>query len=322
MATMKALRLTRQAASSAPILSLETIAKPALKPGHLLVKVHASAIHPSDLINARGGFGLTTFPRVPGRDYAGTVVEGPAGRIGEEVYGTSGFTQAFVEDGAQAEFILVPEGAVAPKPQTLSFAQAACIGVPFTTASLTLRRANLSAGDVVLVLGANGAVGSAVVQIAKSKGCRVLSATRADGDDVNTAKDPELSAVDALTEGKGVDVVVDTVGQPALTSAAVLKLGRGGRLAFIAAPRTGATDLALEMTDFYRKEKTVIGCNTLLYSVEEFAELLKTLTPSFQEGDLKAAEENEWTQVKLEDGVDAYEKAKQRGAGKFVLVMG
>jgi NADPH:quinone reductase-like Zn-dependent oxidoreductase len=284
------------------------------------VKVHASAIHPSDIINLRGGFGMTKFPRVPGRDYAGTVVEGPAERIGEEIYGTSGFTQAFVEDGAHAEFILVPEGAVAPKPKNLSFAQAACIGVPFTTASLTLRRANVSAGDVVLVLGANGAVGSAVVQVAKSKGCRVLSATRTDSDDVNTAKDPELTAVDALTEGKGVDVVVDTVGQPALTKAAILKLGRGGRLAFITAPRTGATDLALEMTDFYRMEKAAIGCNSLLYSVEEFADLLKTLTPSFEKGDLKATGESEWSHVKLDDGVDAYEKAKQRGAGKFVIV--
>lgn len=263
---------------------------------------------------------MTKFPRVPGRDYAGTVVEGPAERIGEEIYGTSGFTQAFVEDGAHAEFILVPEGAVAPKPKNLSFAQAACIGVPFTTASLTLRRANVSAGDVVLVLGANGAVGSAVVQVAKSKGCRVLSATRTDSDDVNTAKDPELTAVDALTEGKGVDVVVDTVGQPALTKAAILKLGRGGRLAFITAPRTGATDLALEMTDFYRMEKAAIGCNSLLYSVEEFADLLKTLTPSFEKGDLKATGESEWSHVKLDDGVDAYEKAKQRGAGKFVIV--
>ena len=318
---MKALRLVRQDPAAAPILSLETLPKPVIIPGRLLVKVHASAIHPSDIINLKGGFGLTKFPRVPGRDYAGTVVEGPAERIGEEIYGTSGFTQAFVEDGAQAEFILVPEGAVAPKPKNLSFTQAACIGVPFTTASLTLQRANVSSRDVVLVLGANGAVGSAVVQIAKSKGCRVLSATRTDSDDVNTAKDPELSAVDALTEGKGVDVVVDTVGQPALTKAAILKLGKGGRLAFITAPRTGATDLALEMTDFYRKEKTVIGCNTLLYSAEEFAALMKDLTPGFEKGEMKAAGESEWAHVKLEDGVDAYEKAKQRGAGKFVIVM-
>ncbi|KAG0650197.1 Zinc-type alcohol dehydrogenase [Hyphodiscus hymeniophilus] len=321
MSTMKALRLTRQDASSPPVLSLETLPKPKLTPGHLLVKVLASAIHPSDIINSKGLFPYTTFPRVPGRDYAGTVVEGPEEWLGKEVYGTSGNTQAFTEDGAQAEFILVPESAVAPKPKGISFAQAACIGVPFTTAALTIQRANASAGDVVLVLGANGAVGSAAVQVAKSKGLNVLSATRADGDDVNTAKDPDLSAVDTLTASKGgVDVVVDTVGQPALTKAAISKLGRGGRLAFIAAPRTGAADLAFDMTDFYRKEKTLVGCNTLLYSVKEFAELMKEMTASFEKGDLRPAAEGEWSQVKLENGVEAYEKAKQRGA-KVVIVM-
>jgi NADPH2:quinone reductase len=264
---------------------------------------------------------LTHFPRVPGRDYAGTVVEGPAERTGEEVYGTSGFTQAFVEDGAQAEYILVPEGAVATKPKNLSFAQAATLGIPFTTAALTLRKAGVKTDKTVLVLGANGAVGSAVVQVAKSKGCRVLLATRSNGFDVNTAKDPELAVVDGLTGGKGVDVVVDTVGQPALTKAAVLKLGRRGRLAFIAAPRSGGTDLALEMTDFYRKEKTVIGCNSLLYSVEEFADWMRDMIPGFENGELQTAVEKEWTQIKLEDGVEAYEKAGQRGAGKFVIVM-
>jgi NADPH2:quinone reductase len=129
---MKALRLTRQDAAL-PILSLDTVPKPALTPGHLLVKVHASAIHPSDILNSKGAFPFATFPRVPGRDYAGTVVGGPLEWVGKDVYGTSGNSQAFTEDGAQAEFILVPENAVALKPKNISFAQAACIGVPFTT---------------------------------------------------------------------------------------------------------------------------------------------------------------------------------------------
>ena len=319
--TMRALRLTRDAMGSTPVMSLETLPKPKVTPNQLLVKVYASAIHPSDLLNARGSFSYTTFPRVPGRDYAGVVADGPAHRIGEEVYGTSGVTQAFTVDGAQAEYMLVPEAAVAPKPKNLSFAQAACIGVPFTTASLILKRSAAKEGDVVLVLGASGAVGSAVVQLAKSIGCRVLSATRNDKDDVNTAKDPELSVVDSLTDGKGVDIVADTVGQPALMQAAIKKLGRGGRLAFIAAPRTGSTEVAIECTQFYRMEKSLVGCNTLLYSVEEFAEQMVKLTPSFENGLLKGAAKGEWTEVELDDAVDGYGKAGQRGAGKFVIVM-
>ncbi len=224
-------------------------------------------------------------------------------------------------DGAQAEFILVPVDAVAPKPKNLSWVQAATVGVPFTTAGLALRKAGVKEGDVVFVLGANGSVGSAVVQIAKSLGAKVLAGVRNDGADVNTAADPALDALDALTGGKGVDIVVDTVGQPALTNAAVKKLGRGGRLAFIAAPRSGSTELGIEMLDFYRKEKTLIGVNTLSYSVEDFAVELKEMTPKFEAGVLRGSGSGDWTEIKLEDGVQAYEKASQKGSGKIVIVM-
>jgi len=319
---MKALRLTRETAGSPTVVSLVELPKPALIPNHVLIKVHASAIHPSDVLNAHGGFPFTTFPRVPGRDYAGTIVEGPADRIGEEVYGTSGFTHAFTVDGFHAEYCLVSEDAVAPKPKNLSFVQAACVGVPFTTGSLVLRRVNTSPTDVVLVTGASGAVGSATVQLAKSKGSRVITATRSDSDDINTSKDPELTGVNALTQGRGVDVIVDTVGQPALVQAAVAKLAQGGRLSFIAAPRSGSTELIVDMKEFYREERILVGCNSLKYSAAQMAKELAAISPSFEKGLLKAAGAGEWTEMKLEDGVEAYEKASTRGAGKFVIVMG
>ncbi|TGO17709.1 hypothetical protein BTUL_0015g00450 [Botrytis tulipae] len=320
--TMKALRLIRKDPAAAPKLVLQDVPKPTLISNHLIVKVHASAIHPSDLLNAKGGFPYTTFPRTPGRDFSGVVVEGPSDRIGQEVYGTSGNTIAFTKDGFQAEYCLVPENAVAPKPSNLSFTQAACVGVPFTTASLVLSRAHAKKGESVLVTGANGAVGSAIVQLAKGMGCQVISATRSDNDDVNTANDPELNAVDSLTDGKGVDVVADTVGQPALVQAAVNKLASGGRLAFIAAPKGGAdTGLTLDMLSFYRGEKSLVGCNTLAYGVEDLAVQLKELTGKFEEGSLKGAEEGSWTEIGIENGVEAYEKASQSKGGKFVIVM-
>lgn len=195
------------------------------------------------------------------------------------------------------------------------------MGVPFTTAALVLKRGGAKSGETVLVLGANGAVGSAVVQLAKLKGCKVLSGTRGSDGDVNTAADPELEAVAKLTGGRGVDVVIDTVGSPALTKAATERLGKGGRLAFIAAPRSGSTELGIEMTGFYRAEKTLVGCNTLLYAVEEMATVLAEIAPAFESGELKAAAEGEWKEVNLDDGVGAYEKAGQRGGGKYVIVM-
>lgn len=320
MATMKALHLTKTPDSS-PAMAILTLPKPKYQPGHLLIRIAASAIHPSDLVNAKGLFPATTFPRIPGRDFSGTIVEGPADRIGEEVYGTSGNTQAFTVDGAQAEYILVREDAVARKPKNLSWVQAATVGVPFTTAAAALNKASVGKDDVVLVLGANGAVGSAVVQLARARGAKVLQGTRNDSGDVNTAADPDLAAVDKLTSGKGVNIVIDTVGQPALTRASVLKLSVGGKLVFIAAPRAGSTELGIEMLDFYRKMKTLIGINTLLFKVEEFAAVLNDMRAFFEDGVLTAAKEGDWNEVPLQDAVETYRKAGERGAGKFVIVM-
>jgi NADPH:quinone reductase-like Zn-dependent oxidoreductase len=319
--TMKALHLTKPSPDSPPKLALISVPKPSPKEGNVIVKIHASAIQPSDILNIKGLFPYTTFPRIPGRDFSGVVTEGPAELVGQEVYGTSGNVLSFTEDGAHAEFISVPIGAVAPKPKTLSWAQAATIGVPYTTASLALKKAGVKSGDTVLVLGANGAVGGAAAQLAASLGAKVLRGVRGDKGDVDTSGDPTLSALDELTEKKGVDVVIDTVGQPPLTAAAAKKLGRGGRLAFITAPRSGDTTLGIEMLDFYRLEKTLIGVNTLLYGVEDFVAEMKNMTPKFDEGSLTGPKEGEWNEVPLSDGVASYEKAGQRGEGKFVLVM-
>ena len=76
------------------------------------------------------------------------------------------------------------------------------------------------------------------------------------------------------------------------------------------------TILDIEMLDFYRNEKKLIGVNTLLYSSEEFVEEMKEMTPLFESGVLRAPKEGEWKEVKLEEGVEAYEKG-----GKVVLVM-
>ncbi|KAG9235255.1 putative zinc-type alcohol dehydrogenase-like protein [Amylocarpus encephaloides] len=317
MTTMKALQVTKT--EGTPTLTFTDVRKPTLRPGYIIVQVKASAIQPSDIVNSKGGFPQTTFPRVVGRDYSGVIVEGPVNFMRNEVFGTSGDKQAFTVDGAQAEFILVPEDAVAPKPKSLTFTQAATVGVPFTTAGITLKRSGAKRGDNVLVVGANGAVGSAVVQLAKGKGCRVLEASRHETADINTAKDPEMKSVDVLTDGKGVEVVIDTVGQPEMTRAAISKLARGGTLAFIAGPKSGNQDLTFNMVDFYQTERNLVGVNSLWYTAEELATELKTVSEMFDNDLLEAGKE--WEQVKLKDAVEAYGKASLRGAAKYVVVI-
>jgi NADPH:quinone reductase len=316
---MKALRLTASSGSR-PCLALTTLPKPSLSLGTVLVKIHAASINPSDIINADGGFHHTIFPRVPGRDYAGIIAGGPAEYVGQEVYGTSGNSLSFSVNGTHAEYCVIPVESVALKPSNLSFVQAASVGVPFTTAALVLRRAMVQPTDVVLVLGASGAVGSAACQLAKAQGCRVLTATRRDSADVNLTADPELKAVKNLTDGNGADVVVDTTGSPALLNNALLCLAPRGRLAYIAAPRKGSTDFTFDMKHVYREEIMIIGCNSVLTALPETAKDLETMRTGFEDGSLQAAKETDLATIRIEDAVDAYERMRNGQGKKFVIV--
>jgi NADPH:quinone reductase len=207
---------------------------PEPRKSQLLIKIAASPIQPSDLLNTQGNFPHTTFPRIPGRDFAGIVIQ-PASSPwhGKSVYGTSGADLGFTRDGTHAEFVLVPEDAVAEVPRGLDLKQACVMGVPWTTAFLALMRASAKKGEAVLVCGAGGAVGGAVAQIAKSSlfGCHVLTAGRGDKYDVDTAKYPDLKVVKDLMYGHGPDVVVDTTGDFGLMTAGLATLNIGGRLA-------------------------------------------------------------------------------------------
>jgi NADPH:quinone reductase len=84
------------------------------------VEVQAAAVNRSDVLNARGSFAFTTLPRIPGRDFAGAVVEGPPELVGKEVWGTGGGELGFLRDGSHARYLAVPRNAVVPKSATLS----------------------------------------------------------------------------------------------------------------------------------------------------------------------------------------------------------
>jgi NADPH:quinone reductase-like Zn-dependent oxidoreductase len=215
-------------------LKFDSHPDPDLRENQLLVRVAASPIQPSDLLNAQGNFPSTSFPRVPGRDFAGVVVQPTSSQWhGKRVYGTSGPVLGFTCDGAHAEFVAVPDNAVAEVPEGVDLKQASVLGVPWTTAHVALTRASAKGGETVLVFGAGGAVGGAVVQLAKSSlfGCQVLTAGRGDKYEVDTTKHPDLAVTKDLTNGRGPDVVVDTTGDLGLIKAGLHQLSKGGRLA-------------------------------------------------------------------------------------------
>jgi NADPH:quinone reductase len=175
-----ALRLDAKAADVAaiaprieqrPLVALEAA-------GNALVRVAAAAINPSDVKAALGMMPYAVFPRTPGRDFAGTVIAGPAHLLGREVFGSSG-DLGIRRDGTHASHLVVEAAALVDKPAGISLDEAAGIGVPFVTALEGFRRAGMpKPGESVLVLGANGKVGQAAIQIATWRGANVIGVVR------------------------------------------------------------------------------------------------------------------------------------------------
>jgi NADPH2:quinone reductase len=160
------------------VLKTTTIESPKPRHGEVLVRVVAAALNPSDAKNVLGQMHGTSLPRTPGRDFAGDVVEAPDAElpVGAEVWGSGGVL-GFERDAAHAEFIVVPSDGVAPKPASLTMTEAAAVGTAFITAYLGLVKvADVRDGDWVVVTGANGAVGSAVLQLAPWKRARTIRA--------------------------------------------------------------------------------------------------------------------------------------------------
>lgn len=235
------------------------------------------------------------------------------------MFGTSGKEFSFSRDGAHAEYCVVSEEDVVIIPENLSFVQAATIGVPFTTAWIALKRARTTKDDTVLVIGAFGAVGTAVCQIARARGCRVITAARRTSSDVDLSLDPKLEGVKALTGGMGPSVVVDTVGDVDLMRSALEILALRGRLSYISAPKTFAAQFSFDMKSVYRAEKEVIGCNSLNYTMKEMADVLRELAPSFTRGEYEISESN-IEKVKLgEEALDAYRTLMEGKGKKFVI---
>ncbi len=296
---------------------------PAAAAGEVLVEIRAAGLNPSDVKNVLGRFPYTTVPRIPGRDFAGVVVEGPSQLLGQAVWGT-GKGLGFTRDGSHASHIVLPATAVALKPQTLSFAQAASCGVPFTTAWDALERSSVKAGTTLLVIGANGAVGDAAVNLAKARGAHVLAAVRRPesvaelnqrGIAAILLGDP--AALPAQVEehfNGGAEVIFDTTGF--WLPAAVPALANFGRIAIIAAPVDG--NVQLPALALYRRGGVLVGVNSLLYSPQECAAMLDGFGSLFDQGLLPLPEQ--LREVALSDGVASYGAINSGSSEKFILL--
>ncbi|MES2032816.1 MAG: NADPH:quinone oxidoreductase family protein [Pseudomonadota bacterium] len=195
---------------------------PTAGPGEVLVKVRAASVNFPDLLMTKGEYQLKPpLPFTPGLDLAGEIAalgDGVTGwKVGDPVVGGARL-------GGFAEYAVMDPRALKPKPERLSYAEAAAYGAAYLTAYVALvRRAQLQPGEWVLVHGAAGGVGLAAVDMAKALGARVIAASASDEKLAMVAAEYAPDAivnvtggfrekVKEITGGRGADVIYDPVG--------------------------------------------------------------------------------------------------------------
>jgi NADPH:quinone reductase-like Zn-dependent oxidoreductase len=287
------LRLNAKAADAAslsPVIEKLILTR---GPNDVVVEVKAAGVNPSDVKASTGLMPYAVFPRTPGRDYAGVVVDGPSEWLGREVLGSSG-DLGIRRDGTHATHLVVESAALVEKPANMSMEEAAGIGVPFVTAIEGFRRSGMpQSHETVLVMGVNGKVGQAAVQLATWRGAKVIGVVRkseayeghSNGpvEIIDSGTTDVAAGVRELTGGKGADIVFNTVGDPYF-QAAHKALALAGRQILIA-----AVDKIVQFNilEFYRGRHTYVGIDTLAFSSIASGDVLRDALPGFASGHLK-----------------------------------
>lgn len=240
------------------VLQQGDLAEPVPGPGEVLVRLHASGVNPSDVklrAGARVG-AVMAYPRViPHSDGAGIIVavgDGVArARIDQRVWvWNAGWQRAF---GTAAEYVALPAEQAVPLPDGVTFAQAACFGIPAMTAWYAVMGDGPVAGQTVLVTGGAGSVGRYAVQMARAAGARVIATVSSDRKGAHSTAEEWINyrAADVVAEvmartgGAGVDRIIE-VDFAANQAASLALIKPGGTIAAYAS----ASDMAPQLS-FY-----------------------------------------------------------------------
>lgn len=297
-------------------------------PDEVLVEIRAAAVNTSDVKAAIGMMPYAVFPRTPGRDFAGVVLDGPADLIGARVFGSSG-DLGIRRDGTHGSHVLVPRDGVIVMPDGLSFAQAAGIGVPFVTAMEGFRRAGMPVpGETVLIAGINGKVGQAAAQIATWRGARVIGVARSQATymghasaEVPVLRGPLSDVAQSLremTDGHGADIVFNTVGDP-FFDLAHRSLAKDGRQILIAAI---SPVVSFNIFEFYRGRHSYFGIDTLSLTCGETASRLRGLLDGFSSGALRPFDVSAESIYPLHRIADAYREVMGATSKRIILSPG
>jgi NADPH:quinone reductase len=307
------------------LVSCKSVPVPVPAKGEVLVRVEAAGVNPSDVLNARG-LPITTYPRVPGRDFAGTVVAGLEPIVGTAVWGTGSGDLGFSRDGSHAQYVAVPESAVVPLPSTFGLDDAGASGLAYAMAAAGLQRAGLRSGMSVLVAGAAGGVGGAAAAISLNAGADVIGAVKDDGErkraearlsgaHVLTTAEGFVEQVLSVTEGRGVDLVYDTVGNVLFEQLLAVLAEDGSMVVIAARPQA---QVGLDLSQFYRRRLSLLGASSTRSDAAWCASLLTELLPAFESGALPPVAIA--AKLELERAGEAYQLvASGTAAGRVVL---
>ncbi|MEM7267760.1 MAG: NADPH:quinone oxidoreductase family protein [Pseudomonadota bacterium] len=307
---------------------VEEVDPPAIKKGHVRVEVHAAGVNFPDILIVEGKYQLKPpFPFTPGSECSGVVTE-----LGEGVDGVAVGDKVFFGSmhGAFAEEVVVPAVQCFPIPDGMSFEQASAINLVYGTSYYALKnRAQLKAGEKLLVLGAAGGVGLAAVELGKAMGATVIAAASNDeklevckehgADLVINYGDGDLKDKIREVAGGGVDVIYDPVGDK-LTEPAFRCLNWEGRLLVIGfaggeIPKLPINLALLKSADL----RGVFWGAWLARFPHEHRQNTDEYLQMFSEGKIKPRISNTYT---LENYISALDElAERRAMGKVVLTM-
>src|SRR3990167_2817670 len=311
-------------------IKLDLIDKPMPSPGknECLIKVISSGINPSDTLAVMGYFDHAMLPRVPGRDFSGTVIEGPSNWVGKNVWGTCG-AAGISFDGTQAEFIKLSVEKVSEIPSNLDVVVAGAQPLPYVTAYYSLlKRAHLEEGETVLVVGALGQVGSAAMSICSWKKCNAIALVQGSKEvekdnllgwnAINSADSNLLEKILAANKGHPIQVILNSVGN-IYWQDFIKVLSEFGRIVTIGA-HENVREANINLFNLYRANQDIIGVNTVSLDFSENSKLLDELKVGFEENKLKTLTLNQLMIYPPERASEAYREAIKDSSGKRITI--
>lgn len=318
---MKAIRV--HAFGEPEVMKLEEVPDPTPAAGEVVVRLHAVGVNPVETYIRKGIYGPREFPFTPGTD-GGGVVEA----VGEGVSRVSVGDRVYVagsKTGTYAEKALCDEAHVHPLPDSCTFAQGAAIGIPYATAYRALfHRGEAKARETVLVHGASGGVGVAAVQMARYSGLQVIGTAgseagrklvREQGADyvLDHTREGYLDEVMTITEGRGVDVILEMLANVNLAKDLTI-LAKRGRVVVIGS----RGDVTITPRETMRRDADIRGMTLMNASPEDLANIHATLVMSLRNGSLKPVIQ---TELPLAEAPRAHHLVMEGNShGKIVLI--